>query len=238
MLKNREKKDILILKIFSGIFIIAGLIIYCLPLISNWLYNEDIKQIKNEYLKRVEDESKESNKYQDLYEELKKRNEYLYINKQRDLTDPFSYQQSTINLEEYGLQENIIGFISIPKINIEIPIYLGANTENMKKGAVHLTETSYPIGGENTNSVIAAHRGYSKCDMFRNINKLQIGDEIYIENFITTLQYKVCDIKIILPTEINRLLIQEGKDLVTLLTCHPYRVNSHRYVVFCERVNN
>ena len=187
----------------------------------------------NEY-----NENNESNKYQELYNELKKRNEYLYINKQRDLIDPFSYQQPTINLEEYGLQENIIGFISIPKINIEIPIYLGANSENMKKGAVHLTETSYPIGGENTNSVIAAHRGYSKCDMFRNIDKLNIGDEIYIQNFMEKLQYRVCDIKIILPIEKNQLLIQNGRDLVTLLTCHPYMVNSHRYVVYCERVNN
>ena len=74
--------------------------------------------------------------------------------------------------------------------------------------------------------------------MFRNIDKLNIGDEIYIQNFMEKLQYRVCDIKIILPIEKNQLLIQNGRDLVTLLTCHPYMVNSHRYVVYCERVNN
>lgn len=237
MEKNKKRKDILILKIFSGILIIAGLIIYLLPVISNWLYNEDIKEIKHEYFKKVNDDDNKSNKYQDLYNELKKQNEYLYINKQENLTDPFSYEQPTIFLDEYGIQDNIIGFISIPKINIDIPIYLGANTENMKKGAVHLTETSYPIGGENTNSVIAAHRGYSKSAMFRNIDKLNIGDEVYIHNFMETLQYKVCEIKIIKPTDVKELLIQDGRDLVTLITCHPYRVNSHRYIVYCERIS-
>ncbi len=230
-MKKDKKKNTFILEILAIIFLIIGVVIYFMPSFSNWLYNFEVKNIKEEYVEQIE----EISDFQRLYNELKSRNESLYINKQKELKDPFSYEQPSINLQEYGLKDNIIGFIFIPKMNLEIPIYLGANTENMKKGAVHLTQTSYPIGGENTNCVIAAHRGYGKAEMFRNIQKLEIGDDIYIQNFIEELVYKVSSIKIIDPTDIDNLLIQEGKDLITLITCHPYRYNYQRYVVYCER---
>ena len=228
---EKEKKSMIILEISAMIFVIMGLILHCMPLIYNFMYIQEVKSIKKEYI-----EETEKNEYQELYDELKKRNEELYMNKQKELKDPFSYEQPNIDLQEYGLNNNIIGFISIPKINIELPIYLGANTENMQKGAVHLTQTSYPIGGINTNAVIAAHRGYGKADMFKNIQKIEIGDNVYIQNFREKLNYKVIDIKIINPDEIDKLLIQEGKDLITLITCHPYRYNYQRYVVYCEKV--
>ena len=120
-------------------------------------------------------------------------------------------------------------------MEIELPILLGANTENMKQGAVHLIETSYPIGGENTNCVLAAHRGYSRAAMFRDIEKLELGDEIYIRNFRETLVYRVVQLQVISPTDVGQLLIQDGRDLVTLITCHPYGHNYQRYVVYCER---
>lgn len=84
-------------------------------------------------------------------------------------------------------------------------------------------------------SVIAAHRGYSRTAMFRDIEALEIGDEVIIENFRETLIYEVADLRVILPTEVDQLMIQEGKDMVTLMTCHPYRHNYQRYVVFCVR---
>jgi sortase A len=154
--------------------------------------------------------------------------------KQDKLIDPFSYSQPSIDLSAYGIEDNCVGFITIPKMNITLPIYLGANDQNMDKGAVHLTETSYPIGGINTNSVIAAHRG-AHTAMFRDINVLEIGDEVIIKNFRETLTYRVVEIKIIAPTDVAELLIQPGRDLVTLLTCHPLGSNSQRYVVYCER---
>ena len=126
--------------------------------------------------------------------------------------------------------------ISIPKINIEVPILLGANTANMKKGAVHLTETSYPIGGVNTNSVIAAHRGYGKATLFRYIDKIGVGDKIRIRNFKEELTYEVYETKIINPDDISELEIQEGQDIITLITCHPYRINTQRYIVKAKRV--
>lgn len=253
----KNKKKTFFLKIFSILFIVVGLIIILFPHFTNWLYDNEVKSKKEDFIDKIsqsetdsneensnnnEKESNEENsnnvKVQELYEELKRRNEELYKNKQTNLKDPFSYEQPSIDLNEYGLEGNTIGFINIPKLKVELPILLGANEQNMKKGAVHLTETSYPIGGENTNSVIAAHRGWSKSQMFRNIQKLEIGDEIQIQNFKEKLTYKVFDIKIISPTDVEKLLIQEGKDLVTLITCHPYRVNSHRYVVYCERIND
>lgn len=121
-------------------------------------------------------------------------------------------------------------------MKVELPILLGANDENLEKGAAHLTETSYPIGGQNTNCVLAAHRGYNRAAMFRDIEKLEIGDEIHILNFRETLTYRVAELRVISPTDVEELLIQEGRDLVTLVTCHPYRYNYQRYVVYCERV--
>lgn len=99
-----------------------------------------------------------------------------------------------------------------------------------------MTETSYPIGGENTNCVLAAHRGSSRAAMFRDIELLEPGDRIYIENFREPLTYQVVETRVISPTDVQELLIQAGRDLVTLLTCHPYGHNYQRYVVFCERV--
>ncbi len=242
MKEKKKKISISFLKIGAILFILIGIFIILIPEINNMLYNKDVTKIENTFFEKIKEiEKKEENQSEEselekLYNELKKQNENLYINKQKDLVDPFSYEQPTIDLGKYGLEGNIIGFINIPKINIEIPILLGANESNLKKGSVHLTQTSYPIGGKNTNSVIAAHRGWSKSKMFREIQKLEIGDEIYIKNFREILTYKVNEIKIINPTDVDQLLIQEGRDLITLITCHPYRVNTKRYVVYCERI--
>lgn len=228
-MKNKYNMHIFILGI---LFIIAGIIIFLMPQINEHKFQENIKKQEEEF-KEIIEEKKDI--LDILYEKLEKENEKLYNESQAELKDPFSYEQPSINLEEYGIENNIIGYLNIPKINIEVPIILGANKENMKQGAVHLTQTSYPIGGNNTNSVIAAHRGYSKALLFRNLDKLERGDIIYIKNFKETLRYAVNQIKIIDPTDVKDLLIQEGKDLITLVTCHPYRVNTQRYVVYCER---
>ena len=107
----------------------------------------------------------------------------------------------------------------------------------MADGAAQLCQTSLRIGGENTNCVIAGHRGWRGASYFRYIEKLRIGDEVRITNLWETLHYRVVDIQIIAPYEVERILIQEGRDLITLLTCHPYASGGkQRYLVFCERV--
>lgn len=228
-------KKMLIVKIIAIIFIFIGITLFCFPYISNYVYEQDVKKDKEDFIVKI---AKEENVdiLQKLYEELQHRNEELYKNKQANLVDPFSYEQSSLDLTQYGIQDNVIGYIRIPKMEIELPILLGANSANMKKGAVHLTETSYPIGGNNTNSVIAAHRGYGKAKLFRHIEKLEKGDNIYIQNFREELTYQVYEIKLVSPDDIRELAIREGKDIITLITCHPYRVNTQRYIVKAERV--
>lgn len=231
---NRKRK---ILKIIALLFIVIGIIIFCFPYMSNYVYEQEVEDKKEEFIEKIAKQENEDI-LEKLYQELKRRNEELYESSQMNLADPFSYEQPTIDLSEYGIDNNTIGYIRIPKMNIELPILLGANTENMNKGAVHLTETSYSIGGQNTNSVIAAHRGYNRAILFRYINKLEYGDEIYIQNFREELEYKVFEIKIISPNDISELLIQDGEDIITLITCHPYLVNTHRYIVKAKRVNS
>ncbi|MGI5906911.1 MAG: class C sortase [Candidatus Pararuminococcus gallinarum] len=240
MAKNKKKWNWLYL--LPCLLFLGGLALLVYPRMTDRLYRDEVQSQKEAFEKQIEDEEitlpdSEDLPFEELYQELQRRNEKLYTEKQKDLADPWSYEQPGIDLTEYGLEGNIVGFISIPKMEVELPILLGASRENMAKGAVHLTQTSYPIGGQNSNSVIAAHRGYSKTDMFRHIEKLELGDEVIIENFRETLIYKVVELRVIDPTEVDQLLIQEGRDMVTLFTCHPYRHNYQRYVVFCERKN-
>lgn len=229
--KNKSRKEKRWYYMFPALMFLTGVCVLIYPYITDWCYKEEVQNQKEAFEKWNAEHS-----FEELYQELKQCNEELYIEKQKDLADPWSYEQQGIDLTKYGLADNIIGFLMIPKMKIELPILLGANQANMAKGAVHLTETSYPVGGENTNSVIAAHRGYSQTAMFREIEKLDPGDEIIIQNFRETLVYKVTELRVILPTDVDQLLIQKGRDMITLLTCHPYRHNYQRYVVFCERV--
>ena len=211
------------------IVLLAGFGVVFYPAAKNALYENEIAQIKEDFLEIPGDN------YGALYAFLKAENERLFQTGQKGLTDAFSYEQPAVDLSQYGIKDNCIGFINIPCIKIELPIYLGANSANMMKGAVHLTETSYPIGGQNTNCVIAAHRGQS-VRQFRTIDKIQIGDEVILTNFRETLFYKAVQIKIIDPSDIDKILIQPDRDLITLFSCHPLGANYQRYVVYCHRV--
>lgn len=134
------------------------------------------------------------------------------------------------------LVSEIFGVISIPSLDIEMPVYLGASYQHMAGGAAHLTQTSLPIGGSNTNCVIAGHRGWRGASFFLYLTDLKEGDEVLVTNLWENLRYRVVEIQIIDPKDIDAILIQEGRELLTLLTC--YRVASGeklRYLVFCER---
>ena len=126
--------------------------------------------------------------------------------------------------------------LSIPAIELEMPVYLGASYDNMAAGAAVLGQTSLPIGGDNTNCVIAGHRGWNGAAYFLNIDKLQEGDEIQLINLWETMNYNVTEIRIIEPTDIKQVLIQDDRELLTLMSCHPYASGGkYRYLVFCER---
>ena len=121
-------------------------------------------------------------------------------------------------------------------MELTMPVYLGASDAHLAEGAAVLGNTSAPIGGANTNSVIAGHRGWKGADYFRHIDRLQVGDTVTLTNLWETLIYTVTDIQIIQPHEIEKIKIQQGRDLLTLVTCHPYASGGkQRYVVYCEK---
>lgn len=225
--------------IFVSLMFILGLVLFLYPLVNKYENKIEVNETKKNFEKTVEklqEESKEEDSpLNKLYSDMKAYNEKIYKGKQSDLKDPWSYEQSSFDLTKYGVENNIIGYIIVPHMEIELPIYLGANSDNMAKGAVHMSQTSLPIGGENTNCVIAAHRGYKGIPMFCDIEIMEIGDEVIIKNLWETLKYRVSNIKIINPSDSQEVLIQSGKDMVTLITCHPYTKNYKRYVVYCER---
>ncbi len=225
--------------IFVSLMFILGLVLFLYPLVNKYENKIEVNETKKTFEKTVE-KLKEESKEEDsplnkLYSDMKAYNEKIYKDNQSDLKDPWSYEQSSFDLTKYGVENNIIGYITVPHMEIELPIYLGANLDNMAKGAVHMSQTSLPIGGENTNCVIAAHRGYKGIPMFCDIEIMEIGDEVIIKNLWETLKYRVSNIKIINPSDSQEVLIQPGKDMVTLITCHPYTKNYKRYVVYCER---
>lgn len=169
-----------------------------------------------------------------LRQELEAYNRRIYEEGQANLCDPFSYETPPIDLTAYGFEENVIATIWIPRMDVELPVYLGASIDNMALGPAILGETSLPLRGENTNVVIAGHRGYRGAPMFRDIQLLQIGDKIMLTTPWETLIYRVCELEIISPADSNAILIQPGRQLLTLFTCHPYTKNYQRYLVRAE----
>lgn len=170
-----------------------------------------------------------------LYRDSVAYNDKLKTHQYDLLINEHSYQQASLNLYDYGVPNNIYGYISAASIDMELPIYLGATEDNMAFGAAHLTNTSLPIGGESTNCVLAAHTGYIGRVFFDYIRYLNIGDEITITNFWDTLTYRVTDKQIYKKYESSNCYITDGKDLLTLITCA--HGGADRYYVMCERVD-
>lgn len=170
-----------------------------------------------------------------LYKAMKKYNEELVAKQYTTLTSENILTYSFIDLTKYGIINDCAGYIEIPKINLELPIYLGASDENMAKGVAHLNGTSAPIGGKNTNCVICGHTGYVGRTFFDNLSALNKGDEIYIHNYWNKLTYKVVEMKTVLKNESSILYIQQSRDIITLFTCiSDGRGDFNRYVVIAE----
>ena len=183
-------------------------------------------------------EVEESQQHKELWDTMTAYNQRIYEEGQSALSSSNAYQTASFALTDFGLPDEKFGVISIPKLELEMPLYLGATDGNMANGAVVLSETSIPIGGANTNAVIAGHRGWGGASYFRYITDLTLGDEVIITNLWETLRYRVVGTKIIEPHEIENILIQPGRDMVTLLTCHPYASGGkQRYLVYCERIS-
>ncbi len=251
-------KSLLVL-VMSVVFL-AGLGIFLYPILNGSLTDYRIYQDAEEFLSWVElapyspdstplnpvviPEEQEGSTaeampeiYTDLWKDMRAYNLRLYEEGQKGLNCQLAYEIPSFSLADYGLEDEIFAVISIPKLELEMPVYLGATYQHMADGAALLSETSIPIGGNNTNSVIAGHRGWRGASYFRYITDLSIGDTVTITNLWEELTYRVCDVQIIEPYEVERILIQPDKELLTLLTCHPYASGGkQRYLVICERV--
>lgn len=152
---------------------------------------------------------------------------------QRTTYSADSLRRPSIKVSDYGWEQETFGYISIPAAKIEAPLYLGANSANMNKGGAILGQTSMPIGGRSTNCVIAGHRTWSGAIQFKGLENLQVGDEVRLTNPWETLNYHVIETKIVLPDTVDEILVQEGRDLLTVFTCTS--PNTRRYMVICER---
>lgn len=241
---NRKR---IILRFLCVSLLLSGLGLLLYPSVNAWLERKKTERRVDSFREAVADQIpqpvlsmtsaidsvEETLPYPELLEAMEAYNESIFADKQAGLCDPWSYQAPVFDLAEYGIEDGIVGILSIPKMDLELPIYLGATAEHLASGAAQLSQTSMPIGGENTNCVLAGHRGWYGALFFRHIELLEIGDEIMIT--WETLNYTVSEIKVIEPNEIDEILIQPGRDLVTLLTCHPYGSGGrYRYVVYCE----
>lgn len=200
---------------------------------------QEVKQFsqKVEEIQEVSEQAEEPMPYEQLYHSIQTYNEWLVTINQGNLTNSVSMAIVPFTMTDYGLPDEVFGVLRIPAIDLEMPIYLGANDANMAAGAAVLTQTSVPIGGINTNAVIAGHRGWNGYPYFLDIEKLQVGDLVYITNIWEELAYRVTAIRIVYPDDVDAILIQPGKDMVTLMTCHPPNSGGrYRYLVYCERV--
>lgn len=173
-----------------------------------------------------------------LWLDVKAYNEAIFQEGQKGLSNPTAYEIPSFHLGDYGLGSEVFGVLSIPRLELNMPIYLGATRENMANGAAVMGQTSLPIGGSNTNCVIAGHRGWNGAAYFLYINQLEPGDTVTVTNLWETLTYEVVGTQIISPNDVEAIHIQPGKELLTLLTCHPPASGGkQRYLVFCERTN-
>lgn len=239
--------------VFGSILFLLGVICFLYPNIRGWNTQREVDQIIENFNSDEADISEESENtgtedavyqknnivsYSELYYEMQEYNENL-VSSGQNILDAWSYEQAPADLDLSSLKDDVIGYIEIPDMKVRLPLYLGASSDNLAKGAAVLSGTSMPIGGESTNSVIAGHRGWRGSAYFQYIENMEVGSMVYVTNPWETLTYMVTDTKVINPDEKDSIMIQEGKDMVTLISCHPYVLGGgpYRYLVFCERVN-
>lgn len=214
----------------------AGAGIFLYPAVSNLLAERNQQNVIHTYQAKVEETNQEE--LDAAWAEAVKYNENLAGD---PVHDPFvmgsgyvlpDNYQDVLNVDGDG----VMGYIEIPKIDVSLPVYHGTSEEALEKGAGHLDVTALPIGGEGNHSVISAHRGLPSAELFTRLDEMEKGDEFYIHVLDKTLAYEVDQIEVILPEELALLQPEDGKDLVTLLTCTPYAVNTHRLLVRGTRI--
>ncbi|MBO1308339.1 class C sortase [Enterococcus sp. 669A] len=221
-------------KLFMLLIFLVGLLVMTYPFYSNAL-NDFVDQRR---LEQVQEENRTQSKVlaEKSKEEMKKRNEELAVNGLVPSADPFDDNaESRIASDEYA-SEHLIGAVSIPAIRITIPLFDLTNDQLLQIGATVLQGTSYPTGGSNTHSVISAHSGLPEKKLFTDLEEVAKGEIFVLTVFNEKLAYEVEDIQVVKPNDTSSLKVEADRDVVTLLTCTPYMINSHRLLVKGHRV--
>ena len=221
--------------VLAALLAVAGICVMLWPVFTGHRLQADTDAAVQEFLA---DRDEPERQYPELLAALQAYNQRIYNEKQSGLVDLEACEEPAADLPAYGIDDEIIGVLEIPTMKLTMPVYLGASDDHLAAGASVLGNTSAPIGGDNTNCVIAGHRGWKGADYFRHIDKLAVGDTVKLTNLWETLTYTVTDIQIIQPHEVEKIKIQQGRDLLTLLTCHPYASGGKQlYLVYCERLS-
>lgn len=215
----------------------ASTVIY--PMASNLFYEKNQSHVLEEY-----DETMEQLAQEELGRERQAAQEYnrSLLESEAFLTDPFDPElvldptvepyAGLLNLEGNG----IMGYVEIPKISVNLPIYHGTTAQVLEQGIGHLQNTSLPVGGESTHSVLTGHTGLAGKRLFTDLSQLEEGNLFYLHVLGETLAYQVEAIYIVEPDQTEHLVVETGRDLVTLVTCHPYGINTHRLLVQGTRI--
>ncbi|WP_159591250.1 class C sortase [Streptococcus halichoeri] len=218
-----------------------GLAVLAFPFVSQWLYYRASHAAINTFKEAVTTLDRT---------EIKRRLELAHAynvslagaesNGKVAVSDPYSAAQKKAGQAEYARMLEVreqIGHVIIPRINQDLPIYAGSSEANLQRGVGHLEGTSLPVGGQSTHAVLTAHRGLPTAKLFTNLDKMKRGDRFYIEHIGGKIAYQVDKIEVISPNQLEALHIVPNKDYVTLLTCTPYMINSHRLLVRGIRIS-
>lgn len=234
--KKYSAKSIVLYKIFPVIIIIIGIITALYPWISDYIYRDRMSGVIADYEKEVD--KMDDERIENLFSQAQKYNDRL----KKEVTvlrDPFNEERVNQMSEKYAslilLKSSLMGYIIIPKINLNLPIYYGSNETVLMKGIGHLEGTSLPIGGDGCHSVLTGHTGLNDKKLFTDLEQINEGDLFFIKILNKKLCYKVMSIKVVLPDNTESIFFDDSRDLCTLITCTPYGINDHRLLVTGER---
>ncbi|MGL5417361.1 MAG: class C sortase [Clostridium sp.] len=214
---------------------LVGLIILIYPKVSSY-YNGLVSSYN---IGKYEDEIKKTEKkdLSKIFERAEKYNKGL-LEKGSTIKTGESKDENYLSQLKIKEDEQIIGTITIDKINVRLPIYHGTSEPVLQSGVGHLEGTTLPIGGVGMHSVLTGHTGLPSAKLFSDLEKLIVGDTFVVKILDRTLTYKISKIDVVLPKEVQNIKPVKGKDMLTLITCTPYGVNSHRLLVHGERIEN
>lgn len=215
-------------KLIAAAFVMGGILLFMYPYISNYLYTNRADSIARMYQKDVR--FYDDDNIKDEIENARFYNELLYEGQMEEEDSALPDYEEVL---QFGTPA--LAILEIPSIRLKLPVFHGSSDEVLKKGLGHLKGSSFPVGGINTHAVITGHTGMNTARLFSDLVNVSPGDLFFVETGNETLAYKVCEINVVKPEETKLLEIVPGKDLVTLVTCTPYGVNTHRLLVRGER---